>query len=72
MGCQVLFTFLKRVGYKWMPYLVVFYFLLNVSGSMRLFLPPGGSIVLRQDFYLLKSFVQRGGCSGLGLITLEK
>lgn len=46
-------------------------FFLNVSGSMRLFLPPGGSIVLRHDFYLLKSFVQRGGCSGLGLFTLE-
>lgn len=36
--------------------------------------PPGGSVVFRQDFYLLKSFVQRGwgGGSGLSLFTLYK
>lgn len=73
MDCQVLFTFLKRVRYKWMPYLVVFYFF-NVGSSMRFtpMWPPGGSIVLRHDFYLLKSFVQRGGGSGFSLFTLYK
>lgn len=34
--------------------------------------PPGGSIVLRHDFYLLKSFVHRGGGSGFSLFTLYK
>lgn len=36
--------------------------------------PPGGSVVFRQDFYLLKSSVQRvwGGGSGLSLFTLYK
>lgn len=50
-------------------------FFLNVSSSMRFtpVWPPGGSVVFRQDFYLLKSSVQRvGGGSGLSLFTLYK
>lgn len=52
-------------------------FFLNVSSSMRFTpaWPPGGSVVFRQDFYLLKSSVQRvggGGDSGLSLFTLYK